>query len=227
MNKFLSEAHGVSCVPEHGRDRAFSYSEVSTMSSPTFQLYLRSLPAAKKVSAAPHRGNANRPLRKQGKANAAGAQPKNQSNLPKAILSNSIQHPLILTNGRSARNLNRRMQPPTRSTTTGKSLRTCPPCPKNTGTTVTSTPVGTRAPTAVGKSGSINSRNANKTGPASHQNAPARNLLSKPLKRLPPPRIPRAMPKQNNPCVAMEKAPNADQPTSTQPTRARDKPAQA
>jgi hypothetical protein len=30
--------------------------------------------AAKKVSAAPHRGNANRPLRKQGKANAAGIQ---------------------------------------------------------------------------------------------------------------------------------------------------------
>src|ERR1700689_4953282 len=30
--------------------------------------------AAKKVSAAPHRGNANRPLRNQGKANAAGIQ---------------------------------------------------------------------------------------------------------------------------------------------------------
>jgi hypothetical protein len=32
--------------------------------------------AAKKVSAAPHRGEANRPIRKQGKANAAGKQPK-------------------------------------------------------------------------------------------------------------------------------------------------------
>ncbi|WP_323046526.1 hypothetical protein, partial [Paraburkholderia sp.] len=30
--------------------------------------------AAKKVSAAPHRGNANRPIRTQGKANAAGNQ---------------------------------------------------------------------------------------------------------------------------------------------------------
>jgi hypothetical protein len=34
--------------------------------------------AAKKVSAAPHRGNANRPLRKQGKANAAGKQTNNR-----------------------------------------------------------------------------------------------------------------------------------------------------
>ena len=32
--------------------------------------------AAKKVSAAPHRGEANRPLRKQGEANAVGKQPK-------------------------------------------------------------------------------------------------------------------------------------------------------
>jgi general secretion pathway protein K len=30
--------------------------------------------AAKKVSAAPHRGNANKPIRMQGKANAAGKQ---------------------------------------------------------------------------------------------------------------------------------------------------------
>ncbi|MFM0702315.1 hypothetical protein, partial [Paraburkholderia sediminicola] len=30
--------------------------------------------AAKKVSAAPHRGNANRPIPNQGKANPAGAQ---------------------------------------------------------------------------------------------------------------------------------------------------------
>src|SRR5579872_6454857 len=32
--------------------------------------------AAKKVSAAPHRGNANRPLTKQGKAKTPGAPPK-------------------------------------------------------------------------------------------------------------------------------------------------------
>jgi general secretion pathway protein K len=31
--------------------------------------------AAKKVSAAPHRGDPNRPLRNQGKANTAGKQP--------------------------------------------------------------------------------------------------------------------------------------------------------
>jgi hypothetical protein len=43
MNKFLSEAHGVSCVPGHGRDRAFSYPEVSTMSSHTCQLCPRSV----------------------------------------------------------------------------------------------------------------------------------------------------------------------------------------
>jgi hypothetical protein len=35
--------------------------------------------AAKKVSAAPHRGEANRPLTKQGKANAAGKQPKRRA----------------------------------------------------------------------------------------------------------------------------------------------------
>jgi hypothetical protein len=37
---------------------------------------LNSYAAAKKVSAAPHRGEANRPLRKQRKANAVGKQPK-------------------------------------------------------------------------------------------------------------------------------------------------------
>ena len=35
--------------------------------------------AAKKVSAAPHRGNANKPLRNQGKANAIKAQPKRRA----------------------------------------------------------------------------------------------------------------------------------------------------
>ncbi|MFM0284298.1 hypothetical protein P0D75_40455, partial [Paraburkholderia sediminicola] len=34
---------------------------------------------AKKVSAAPHRGNANRPLRNQGKATAAGKQTNRQT----------------------------------------------------------------------------------------------------------------------------------------------------
>jgi hypothetical protein len=32
--------------------------------------------AAKKVGAAPHRGEANRPIRMQGEANAAGKQPR-------------------------------------------------------------------------------------------------------------------------------------------------------
>jgi hypothetical protein len=40
--------------------------------------------AAKKVGAAPHRGEANRPLRMQGKANTAGKQP-NAAGKPKAI----------------------------------------------------------------------------------------------------------------------------------------------
>jgi hypothetical protein len=38
--------------------------------------------AAKKVSAAPHRGNANRPLRKQGKANTAGKQKRGNASRP-------------------------------------------------------------------------------------------------------------------------------------------------
>jgi hypothetical protein len=47
-----------------------------------------SLRRQREVSAAPHRGNANRPIRKQGKANAAGTQPtkrragKNPINAP-------------------------------------------------------------------------------------------------------------------------------------------------
>ncbi|WP_147408510.1 hypothetical protein [Paraburkholderia fungorum] len=36
--------------------------------------------AAKKVSAAPHRGNANRPLTQQGKAKEVSAQPKQTNN---------------------------------------------------------------------------------------------------------------------------------------------------
>src|ERR1700677_2164129 len=43
---------------------------VSPLSLPTF------FAAAKKVGAAPHRGEANRPLRMQGKANASRKQPK-------------------------------------------------------------------------------------------------------------------------------------------------------
>jgi hypothetical protein len=45
-------------------------SGVSPLSLPTF------FAAAKKVGAAPHRGEANRPIRMQGKANALGKQPK-------------------------------------------------------------------------------------------------------------------------------------------------------
>src|SRR5277367_980435 len=41
---------------------------------------LNSYAAAKKVSAAPHRGEANRPLRMQGKANAVGKKPKGKAN---------------------------------------------------------------------------------------------------------------------------------------------------
>jgi hypothetical protein len=39
--------------------------------------------AAKKVSAAPHRGNANKPEAKQGKANAAETQPNRRTAKPK------------------------------------------------------------------------------------------------------------------------------------------------
>jgi predicted lipoprotein len=43
---------------------------------------LNSYAAAKKVSAAPHRGEANRPIRIQGKANAVGKQPKTNLTRP-------------------------------------------------------------------------------------------------------------------------------------------------
>ncbi|HEY2000039.1 hypothetical protein [Paraburkholderia sp.] len=48
----------------------------SPLSLPTF------FAAAKKVGAAPHRGEANRPLRIQGEANAAGKQPNSEANKP-------------------------------------------------------------------------------------------------------------------------------------------------
>jgi hypothetical protein len=48
--------------------------------------------AAKKVSAAPHRGEANRPLRIQGKANTAGTQPTRREAKSKT------QHYKTLTN---------------------------------------------------------------------------------------------------------------------------------
>jgi general secretion pathway protein K len=52
-----------------GKDGSLLASGVSPLSLLTF------FAAAKKVSAAPHRGEANRPLRKQGKANAVGTPP--------------------------------------------------------------------------------------------------------------------------------------------------------
>src|SRR5260370_14153930 len=69
----------------------------------------------RKVGAAPHRGNANRPLTKQGKAPKPEPQTKapsrqtnqtkpKKSTLPKAILSDSVQHGFILANHRRAPN---------------------------------------------------------------------------------------------------------------------------
>jgi hypothetical protein len=55
--------------------------------------------AAKKVSAAPHRGNANKPKAKQGEANAAGKQPKNA---PQVKLSNK-QRPTPQENSQKKR----------------------------------------------------------------------------------------------------------------------------
>ena len=46
--------------------------------------------AAKKVSAAPHRGNANRPIRNQGKANAAMAQPKSAAQATNQAKPNAV-----------------------------------------------------------------------------------------------------------------------------------------
>jgi hypothetical protein len=46
--------------------------------------------AAKKVSAAPHRGDANRPIRKQGKANAVRAQPKSAAQAKSQAKANAI-----------------------------------------------------------------------------------------------------------------------------------------
>ena len=56
--------------PVHKRDGSLLAGGVSPLSLLTF------FAAAKKVSAAPHRGEANRPLTKQGKANTARNQPK-------------------------------------------------------------------------------------------------------------------------------------------------------
>jgi hypothetical protein len=58
------------------RDGSLQASGCSPLSLLTF------FAAAKKVSAAPHRGEANRPIRKQGKANAVGKQPKTNPTRP-------------------------------------------------------------------------------------------------------------------------------------------------
>ncbi len=200
----------------------------------------------RKVGAAPHRGNANRPLTmqgkapkpEQGKANALRTltmPPRRQKNKPKfqtcrrqypATASNTpSSSPTATAHLISTEEYNRRH----RSITSGRSLRTCPPCPKNTGTTVTTEhPSETRTPTAVGKSGSINSRKANKTGPASASEPRAARTFSASLSNGSRQRTSRApCPNNTIPCAAITKAPNGDQPTSTQPDQAPDKRAPA
>src|ERR1700722_6548667 len=62
--------------PVEDRDGSLRAGGCSPLSLPTFFAA-----AAKKVGAAPHRGEPNRPLRMQGKANAVRKQPKpNQTN---------------------------------------------------------------------------------------------------------------------------------------------------
>ena len=56
--------------PVEDRDGSLRAGGCSPFSLPTF------FAAAKKVGAAPHRGEANRPIRMQGEANAVGKQPK-------------------------------------------------------------------------------------------------------------------------------------------------------
>ena len=64
--------------PVADRDGSLNASGVSPLSLLTF------FAAAKKVSAAPHRGDANRPLRIQGKAKILVKQPKQKNKKPKS-----------------------------------------------------------------------------------------------------------------------------------------------
>ena len=175
--------------------------------------------AAKKVSAAPHRGNANRPLTMQEKANARTGESQNPQRTDKSANRQKIKPAEGNTQQQHPKPLHpRQQQQRTESRQKDTPPDTAQPPPANPSahahlaqkTQAQQSQQNTRRrqdhPTAVGKSGSINSRNANKTAPASAPRA-ARNLISKPLKRLPPPHIPRAMRKQNNSMRSHDKGP--------------------
>ncbi|SOE69241.1 hypothetical protein SAMN05446635_3510 [Burkholderia sp. OK233] len=172
----------------------------------------------RKVGAAPHRGNANRPLTIQGKANAIRALTKaprrqtnqtrpKKSNLPKAILSDSVQHTFILANRRSAPNLNRRIQPPTPRDYLRQISANMPTLPKkHRHNGHNRTPVGDKIPHS-GRQIRLHQLKKSQQNRPGIRAARSAHLLSEPLKRLPPPHIPRAMRKQNKSMRSHDKGP--------------------
>ncbi|CAB3719724.1 hypothetical protein LMG24238_04776 [Paraburkholderia sediminicola] len=176
--------------------------------------------AAKKVSAAPHRGNANRPLTnqgkarkpEQGKANAQGKQKRSpaqakKSTLPKAIPSNSLQHPFILANSNSTPNLDRRIQPPTPLNHLRQIPTHMPTLPKkHRHNSHNRTPVGDKIPHS-GRQVRLHQLKKSQQHRPGIRTARSAHLLSEPLKRLPPPHIPRAMRKQHKSMRSHDKGP--------------------
>src|ERR1700733_9995811 len=91
------------------RDGHLSASGVSPLSLLTF------FAAAKKVSAAPHRGEANRPTAKQGKANTAGKQPTGNEK-PEKPQRHRQNHQSAAQAKKSSKRIDQPRSPPTGNT---------------------------------------------------------------------------------------------------------------
>ncbi len=198
------------CTTTRSRPRCpLSSSGLSCFLLPTFLCSRQ-----RKVGAAPHRGNANRPLANQGKANALGKQTKapsrqTKSTLPKAIPSNSVQHTLILANRRSALNLDSRIRPPTPLDHLRQIPANMPTLPKkHRHNSHNRTPVGDKRPHSGRQIRLHQLKKSQQNRPSlSIRAARSANLLSEPFKWLPPPHIPRAMRKQNKSMRSHDKGP--------------------
>jgi hypothetical protein len=81
-----------------------------------------------------------------------------------AVARDRVEHAVVLADGRRAADVEVRMRGAHASISCGRSRRTWPPWPKNTGTTVIRAhPAATCAATAASSDGVISSRNASDT----------------------------------------------------------------
>jgi hypothetical protein len=126
-----------------------------------------------------------------------GQTAKTQSNLPQTILSHSIQNRLILTHSNSAFNENRRMQRLASLNDKRQILPNVPTLPKkhrHNGNHITALSDKLTQSRRQIRLHQLEKRQRHR--PCASRSLP--QLDSQPLKRLPPPHIPSAMPKQND-----------------------------